>query len=130
MVYIYILKLIKGKYYIGKTNNAEFRIESHKNNNGSKWTQIYNPIEVEKIIENCIDFDEDFYTLKYMEKYGIHNVRGGSFSQIKLCDQDVAVIQKMINTKNNSCFGCGSNNHFVNDCEYEKLNTNLFNDKY
>ena len=29
MVYIYVLKLENNKYYVGKTNNPSFRMESH-----------------------------------------------------------------------------------------------------
>ena len=41
MVYIYVLKLEQEKYYIGKTNNPEFRINDHFNNIGSEWTKKY-----------------------------------------------------------------------------------------
>ena len=68
MVYIYVLKLEKGKYYVGKTNNPYFRLESHFNSNGSAWTQKYKPIKILKIIDNCDDYDEDKYTRKYMDK--------------------------------------------------------------
>ena len=37
MVYIYILQLEQGKYYIGKTNNPQFRMERHFNFTGSAW---------------------------------------------------------------------------------------------
>jgi len=46
MVFIYILQLEKGKYYIGKTNNPQFRLETHFNSNGSEWTKIYKPLKV------------------------------------------------------------------------------------
>ena len=46
MVFIYAIKLEQGKYYVGKTNNPQFRIESHFNSNGSEWTKIYKPIKV------------------------------------------------------------------------------------
>lgn len=36
MVYIYTLKLKHNKYYIGKTSNPNFRIESHFNSKGSE----------------------------------------------------------------------------------------------
>ena len=44
MVYIYALELKQGKYYIGKTSNPNFRIESHFNSEGSGWTKKYKSI--------------------------------------------------------------------------------------
>ena len=76
MVTIYILQLQDNKYYIGKTTQPEIRLESHFNSNGSSWTKKYKPIKVIDLIHDCDDFDEDKYTLKYMQKYGINNVRG------------------------------------------------------
>ena len=76
MVYIYILKLQENKYYVGKTNNPSFRIENHLNGDGSSWTTIYKPLKLVEMIPNCDDYDEDKYTQKYMDKYGIDNVRG------------------------------------------------------
>ena len=84
MVYIYVLQLDKDKYYIGKTNNPQFRLESHFNLQGSEWTKLYKPIQILELITDCDDYDEDKYTLIYMDKYGIDNVRGGSFTTIEL----------------------------------------------
>ena len=60
--------------------------------------------------------DEDKYTIEQMKKYGIDNVRGGSFSQVELFTEDRKVIQKMINSSADLCFGCGQSGHFVNNC--------------
>ena len=43
MVYIYVLALEKNKYYIGKTSNPQFRLESHFSATGSEWTKLYKP---------------------------------------------------------------------------------------
>jgi hypothetical protein len=84
MIYIYAIKLEKGKYYIGKTTNPQFQIQSHFNSNGSYWTKKYRPLKVIEIRPNCADYDEDKITIQYMNKYGINNVRGGSFVSVKL----------------------------------------------
>ena len=84
MVYIYILKLQSNKYYIGKTNNPNFRLEEHESGKGSAWTKKYKPIKLMELIKNCDSYDEDKHTLRYMELMGIDNVRGGSFCQLKL----------------------------------------------
>ncbi len=83
MVLIYIIKLEKEKYYIGKTNNPQFRLKQHFNSVGSEWTKLYKPIKVIELKPNCEDYDEDKITLQYMDKYGINNVRGGSFVSVK-----------------------------------------------
>ena len=107
MVFIYIIQLEQGKYYIGKTNNPEFRLKSHFNSNGSQWTNKYKPLRVIKIKPNCDDYDEDKITRQYMDKYGINNVRGGSFVSIKLEKSTIDTLKKMSNGTNNKCFVCG-----------------------
>lgn len=117
MVYIYILQLENEKYYIGKTNNLQFRLDSHFNSNGSAWTRKYKPIKVLESIPDCDDYDEDKYTIKYMEKYGINNVRGGSFCEIKLSDNNVITLKQMINSVTDKCYICGKDDHFANACK-------------
>jgi predicted GIY-YIG superfamily endonuclease len=121
MVFIYILLLELNKYYIGKTNNLDIRLDSHFNSNGSEWTKIYKPIKVYELISDCDSYDEDKYTLKYMEKEGIDNVRGGSFSQIKLSDEQIKLINQMIKGASDKCFNCGESGHFIKDCIKSKI---------
>ena len=116
MVYIYILKLENGKYYVGKTTNPSFRIETHFKSNGSAWTSKYNPISIEAIFPDCDDYDEDKYTKKYMAKYGIENVRGGSYVQIKLSEFHTEALKMEIWGANDRCTQCGRSGHFVKDC--------------
>lgn len=134
MVYIYILGLEEGKYYVGKTNNTQFRLDSHFNSNGSAWTKKYKPMRVVEIIPNSDDYDEDKYTIKYMEKHGINNVRGGSFCEIKLSDTNIATLNQMITSVTDKCYICGKNEHFAKDCKNvsikkEKIPTINLNEK-
>lgn len=116
MVYIYILELEQGKYYIGKTNNPNIRILDHFENDGSAWTRLYKPIRILSIIENCDDYDEDKYTKIYMDKYGIDNVRGGSFVTIKLDQSTIKHLKLSSMATNDKCFNCGKSGHFVKYC--------------
>ena len=122
MVFIYVLELENNKYYIGKTNNPKFRLESHFNSNGSWWTKKYKPLNVIELLPDCDSFDEDKYTIKYMVKYGIENVRGGSFCKIKLSNENIITLNQIINSVSDKCYICNNYNHFAKDCnlQFEK----------
>ena len=115
---IYILELENNKYYIGKTDDVSKRYEQHINGNGSYWTKINKPISIIKTIENCSVFDEDKYVKEYMFKYGINNVRGGTYNQIKINDDIITFLENEFKTSNNLCYKCGGSDHFVEECTF------------
>jgi GIY-YIG catalytic domain-containing protein/zinc knuckle protein len=119
---IYVLKCENNKYYVGKTYDIDRRYNEHAGQNGSEWTKYHKPLKIIEQIDNCDDFDEDKYVLKYMSKYGIDNVRGGSFSTVNLDNVTKEYLQRMIRGSTDRCFKCGSTDHFVNDCEQDKIN--------
>jgi predicted GIY-YIG superfamily endonuclease len=123
MVFIYALALKNNKYYIGKTNNPSFRLKQHFDSNGSTWTKKYQPLKLLELKSSDDNYDEDKYTLKYMEKHGINNVRGGSFCETKLSEENKITIQKMISGTTDKCYVCGKKGHFANKCtdDFDKL---------
>lgn len=127
MVFIYILQLEDKKFYIGKTDNPHFRLNSHFNYNGSAWTKKYKPLKVLELIPNCNNFDEDKYTKIYMSKKGINNVRGGTYCKIKLDNHVIELLKKEINSATDCCYICGSNEHFANECD--NIDDNIIIDK-
>jgi predicted GIY-YIG superfamily endonuclease len=116
MEQIYILKLRAGKYYIGKTKNIEKRYEEHLTGSGSGWTKKHKPVSLIKTIKSTSQFDEDKYVKEYMAKYGIENVRGGTYSNIVLDANSIAVLEKEIRHSNNVCMRCGRDSHYIKDC--------------
>jgi hypothetical protein len=125
MVFIYVLKLNQGKFYVGKTDNPKFRLDSHFKNGGCTWTKKYNPTQIIGLFPDCDDFDEDKYTLKYMSKHGIDNVRGGSFCQVILSIENKKTIERMISSSNDCCHFCGETGHFIGKC-YKKKGKNKY----
>ena len=121
MINIYVLQCENNKYYVGRTNNLEQRIDNHFNNFGSYWTIRYKPIKILKMYHNCDEYDEDKYTLKYMKKYGIDNVRGGSFVRLTLSKYEKKFLIKMIRSSENKCFYCNGLTHYVNDCNLKNV---------
>ena len=111
---LYILQLQENKYYIGRSKNSKDRIQQHFNGEGCVWTKKYPPVVVVKHIEGCDIFDEDKYTKMYMSKYGIDNVRGGSYSQVILDEAAKKLLQAEIWGAQDRCFKCGGD-HFSKD---------------
>lgn len=121
MVNVYVLKLACGKYYVGKTNlDVSARFQQHLRNYGSEWTSKYQPIKIEKVIKNADSFDEDKYTLMYMEKYGVENVRGGPYCRVKLSHDERGAIEHRISSVKDACYMCGGSGHFAYNCEKHK----------
>ena len=118
MVKIYILKCEENKYYIGKTHkNVLYRFKKHQNGYGAIWTKKYKPIKILEIYLNCDNFDEDKYTKIYMDKYGIDNVRGGSYTKINLSNSTIKFLQKELLSIHDKCYGCGKKGHFYKSCK-------------
>ena len=125
MVFIYSLKLQNNKFYIGKTDNPNIRLENHFNDSGSAWTKKYNPISIHQVIPDCKEHDEQRITQEYMKKYGIDNVRGGPWCEIKLKVDEIQFIKKLIQSENDECYQCGSKNHFAKDCTKKTISKKI-----
>jgi cellular nucleic acid-binding protein len=105
-MFIYVLQLSHYKFYIGI---------------GSAWTKKFKPIFIKEVIKMTSKFDEDNYTKEYMQKYGINNVRGGSYANIELNRMQKYTLQQEIRSAGDLCFKCGSSNHFIANCDVNNI---------
>lgn len=131
-MFIYVLSLEGNKFYVGRTDlNVDDRFEQHKNGNGSMWTKLYAVVKIVECFETYDSFDEDKYVFKYMGRYGIDNVRGGSFSTINISDGDKRALIKIIRNAFDCCLRCGYDNHFTENCfACKDIDGNILLDRY
>ena len=102
MVAIYVLKLVRGKYYVGMTRKNIDRVLAHIKGQGAAWTKKHPPSENKPILsfeEGLTEADEDRITLETMKKYGIENVRGGSYYHVRLSASTIASIENKLTPK-------------------------------
>src|SRR5437588_2139534 len=86
---LYLLELADDKYYVGQTDNPEFRFSEHLSGNGAKWTRLHRPLYL--LLTKSLTVDtaaaamlyENWMTLQYMERFGWENVRGGDYSVVE-----------------------------------------------
>jgi hypothetical protein len=127
-MFIYVLSLQFGKYYIGKTENPDFSFEyiySYPLLKNNYWIQKYYPLSISEFFEvsssELVWKTLDIIVLKYMNQYGILHVRGGSFSDIILGNHQMIYLKKNMNRYGNGifCVICGSRSHLDEDCNKE-----------
>jgi len=86
---LYLLELSDDKYYVGQTDDLDFRFSEHLSGKGAKWTRLHRPLHM--LLTRNLSVEaageamlyENWMTLHYMERFGWENVRGGDFSVVE-----------------------------------------------
>jgi hypothetical protein len=117
---LYVLEFERYQFYIGKTRNITARIEAHKAGTGSEWTRLLKvsligdkPVEIRPMTS---PLDEDRLVEEYMVIFGIENVRGGSYGQVRLPPATIEFLEKKVATAKDLCVACMRPGHFVKSC--------------
>lgn len=110
--YIQILELEQDKYYVKLRDDTDFT-------DNSEWITLYKPLSIIETVYNCEEIHVDKYTRIYMEKYGIENVRGGSFSSVELEKSVIYSLTTKSITKNKYLYDL----HTIEEIETEIKNT-------
>jgi hypothetical protein len=116
--WIYILLCAGGRYYVGETRDVTARFAQHLSggNRGSAWTSLYEPLEVVHSFAQTSLHDEDTTTLDLMAEYGIRNVRGGSWSAVRLSKSARRMAKQRLATMQRLCYRCKRPGHCANAC--------------
>lgn len=117
---IYVLELERGKYYIGRTEYEDLRIIQHNIGKGAAWTSKFPPLAVIEVRVCNSPFEEDMVTKEYMAKFGVDNVRGGSYVKIVLDSVQVEAITRELLSISDACKTCGKFDHFMSECNFKK----------
>ncbi|MFP4022997.1 MAG: GIY-YIG nuclease family protein [Thiohalospira sp.] len=85
-VYIYVLELQNGKYYVGISRNPEYRFYEHRIGKTSKFVEQNLPIKNIRLkLLDSTDWSEGLkeetrLTVKLIGKFGLENVCGGAIN--------------------------------------------------
>lgn len=131
---LYILKCEQDKYYVGITDNFDRRLKEHLDGIGSEWTSVYKVVDVIENKEINIDKSycqyyetlENARTVELMAKYGIDNVRGGTYSCCNLYSYFISSIKQQIKSIKNKCYECGGSNHYSSACPLRIAESDLY----
>jgi predicted GIY-YIG superfamily endonuclease len=116
--FIYVLELQNGMYYVGRSAQPFSRITQHHSGIGAEWTRAHRPLRVIECNPCASAMDEDNAVRKYMLRYGIDRVRGGSYAQMQLTATQRQMLTTEMCTATNACFRCHRIGHFMNTCTH------------
>ena len=120
MVNIYVLKLRQRKYYVGKTDHTLQRFNQHMRKNGAKWTKKYPVVDLYDFHPRMKASDENRITREMMRKFGVANVRGGSWTKVNMTKSEIARLEAKLNQKKSvstkKCTRCGRDSHTKSKC--------------
>ena len=117
---VYILELLHGRVYVGRTKNLRRRLDEHTSGRGSAFTQAYPPTglllpRLGKVSGSGEAAERD-ETLRYMYLRGIHLVRGWKYTRVELTDADRDDAEANIRELFDLCRKCGHPGHFMSAC--------------
>jgi|GEM_PF-2629976 len=78
---LYLLELSGDKYYVGQTDDPEFRFSEHLSGKRARWTRFHKPLRI--LLTRTITVDspakamlhENWMTLQFMEKFELERIR-------------------------------------------------------
>ena len=89
-MYIYLIKLEQKKYYVVASKNKYNDIYSfRKLKKDITWLVLYKPVSIHDMIKSEDDCNIDTFVYKYMKRFGVSNVRGGTMENLTLTQPQI-----------------------------------------
>ncbi len=88
---VYLLELQNNKWYVGKTAKFVPRMDSHVSGQGAHWVRKHLPLVSSHVLGTysaTASWEETKQTLLMMKKYGLNNVRGAEYCQLRDFTED------------------------------------------
>jgi len=106
---VYVLRLERGKYYVGVTNDVRARLKEHRGTaplDGAKWTSLHKPVQLHAWYPGEGEHFENMMTLGLMSKYGWENVRGGRYCRVAMTQapDELATICPRCHAQHQYCY--------------------------
>lgn len=119
---VYVLELLGGFVYVGKSTDVKRRVEEHMRGDGAWFTKAYRPtgrlLRRLGTLEGDGDGPERDETLRQMDARGWERVRGWKYTRKELSALDVREIEANIREMKDLCRRCGRKGHFWAKCAY------------
>lgn len=117
---VYILELLHGRVYVGRTKNLRRRLDEHTGGRGSAFTRAFPPtgLMLPRLgkVSGCGEAAERDETLRYMYLRGTNLVRGWKYTRVELSDEDRDDAEANIRELFDLCRKCGHPGHFMGAC--------------
>jgi predicted GIY-YIG superfamily endonuclease len=117
---VYILELMHGRVYVGRTKNLQRRLAEHRSGKGSAFTKAYRPtgVMLPRLgrVSGSGEAAERDETLRYMYLRGADSVRGWKYTRVELSRADAADAEANIRELFDLCRRCGHPGHFMSHC--------------
>lgn len=87
-IYLYVLELTGGNYYVGLSKGVEGRYQDHLDGDGAAWAKQHAPLRIVHSfntgtqLQQEAEVIEDEVTIAVMMTHGVERVRGGHFCML------------------------------------------------
>ena len=120
--WIYVIECEHDCVYVGRTHkNPQERFEEHRNGQGALWTRLHKPLKFlvdprPARAKKHVGLEEDFETKIWMKHKGVRYVRGGSYVQAQLSEEQNRSLERELFHNAEACLRCGHMGHYSSAC--------------